>query len=245
MPVMDFFAGDELPIEFVIIETLSYMLFPNSESHRERYVAHRYGEYLLGEATNGAISMPSEMLAAILKDKNPKEVKEPSLSIVSKGCIAGEMLLILLELQAEGMETSVNRAAYLAEDHFWKARNAYGKRSTVTSGEKIKLAWSQYKSVSHFWAASNLAQGEDNRERWASRVVEKPGGFLSVAAKAAELATKVPQHSGKGQILAYDQLWTLPDYILLPECEWTCRGLRDSFREKINQYKSTHWNPTE
>lgn len=243
MPTMEFFAGEDIPLDFVLIETISYMLFPKSEGHRERYVAHRYGDFLLQGATDGAIAMPTEMFEAILRDNKPKEVKTPSHSIISKGCIAGEILINLIELDAEGGETSVNRATYLAEDYFWKATNTKGNRSAVLAGEKMKSAWSQFKSVSHFWAANNIIAADPNRDDWLQSIVKDPARFLAIAMKAKEKASVIKRYDGKGTIVPENNFWVLPSDIELPNCQWECTGLRDTQKEVNRRYKASHWNP--
>lgn len=235
MPTMDFFADQGTDKHMALIEVLAYMYFPDNEEDRERYVSFRYGDLVLSGAKDGQVIVPEEMFAAILKAKNPEKYREPPMSIVSQGSIAGVVLLGLLEMQAGGEEPSVNKSVYLAKDYFSRAINAYGGKSTVNSLQKIKSAWSKYKSVSHLWAANTLASTNLGQQVAIDRATQEPLTFLAEAEAVRRAASKLPHNLGT-------VMWKMPEAVQVPLCDFQFTRMSPKNAELLSQYDARMWN---
>jgi hypothetical protein len=150
-------ANDEF-----VFRTNAQMMHPNDEAVREGFFHKQVLDALMRKGTKDVLFTAESVQAMfIYKDKYPIY---PNQSIMIKGQTVGMMLLYMLGMNGKGIVPSVNKAIDLViKDFSLNYQNNEGKRSTIHSESKIKSAWSDYKTVAHFWAATLLLKEKEIR----------------------------------------------------------------------------------
>ncbi len=223
MPVMKFHSPYELA--FLPFEVTAYMLYPADEKLRNAYLARKNAEYSLRCAREDKReSVPIEVLEFLLENPYTAITGEME-SIAIQGSIAGEMLLILIELAASGKEASVYKAITYGSHYFREARDSSGEEISH-SKTSLRRAWSGFKTVAHLWAAFQIH-------------VHSPGNLsipinpnsclqqLSLANELGKLAQKLSSKHAPKPIFSSNELWTLPSSVELPKCTFMPPGLNE------------------
>lgn len=226
MPIMEFHAPYDSA--FLPYEITAYMLFPKSSSKRSAYLAKKMAEYTLKQSQDGSHLIPAEILQDLLENSTAgaPEITE---HIVKQACVAAEIFLNLVKLHCSGEDASVNKAIFLGDNFFEHAQNkAKGKISSSESS--IRRAWTAYTPSAHLWAAYIIINtAEHNSESYLRQ--------LSIATELVKIAPKVSSKNAKEPRFSSDELWTIPDFVKLPECSFLCSGLNAAERGRLPDYE--------
>ncbi len=224
--------------EFLPINVFAYMLYPKDEPTRQAFLANKCGEITLRQAQESHavdVTLPVGLMEIILKNRGAT-VHEASVKTTLSGSVAGNILLGLIEMQAEGIEPSVNKAIHLAKIFFERAENQAGQKVKITDTRSYRRHWAAYKPVAHFWAAIQLAADPLHSDHWATAMQDDPLRILALARDLLHAAEGITNTNSAGPILSREEMWTLPDSIQLPDQQMTCTGLTDTQRKDLESY---------
>ena len=227
MPIMEFHAPYDSA--FLPYEITAYMLFPQDAPKRSAYLARKMAEYTLKQSQEDSHLIPAEILQDLLENST---VSAPEITehIVKQACVAAEIFLNLVKLHCSGEDASVNKAMFLGDSFFKHAQNkVMGKISSSESS--IRRAWTAYKPAAHLWAAYIIIN--DTAEHDSDSYLQQ----LSIAKELVKIAPKVSSKNAKEPRFSSDELWTIPDFVELPECSFLCSGLNEAERGRLPDYE--------
>jgi hypothetical protein len=161
---------------------------------------------------------------------------------LTKGMLAGEVLLVVMQMQAPGQTRSVHTACrllaaaadqrptvtggVLSVPNLTTGFSAMTLRSQQTLHEK---AWLRYKAVAHLWAAYNLMRnlllqsGANGFSVVSRSPYEDPDAFLTFLALAEKYriwGEAFKPHAQRGKSLLDPQTtWSVPAHLILPPLE--------------------------
>ncbi|MFC0709742.1 hypothetical protein [Azorhizophilus paspali] len=236
MPIMEIVAPAWEA--FLPIQVFAYMIYPKDESARQAFIAHKCGEIALKTAqkSNAAeVALPTGLLEIILKTCGTKAHEVPVKTVLS-GAVASHILLALIEMQAEGVEPSVNKAIHLAKAFFKRAESRTGHKVTAADTRSYRRYWADYKPVAHLWAATQFAADPLHHDHWRSAMQDDSLRILALARDLLHAAEGITNTNSSGPILDREKMWTLPGTILLPGQQMTCSGLTDIQRKDLESY---------
>lgn len=236
MPVMDLHVPEWEAL--LPINVQAYMHYPEDEPARDAFIAHKIGEVLLATAhTNNDdyINMPTDLLDIILRTRGTV-VHEVTREIVESGAIAGQILLGLLKMQSEGIEASVNKAIHLSIAFYENAASKNGDKLKAKSVRAFRKAWSDYKSVGYLWAAVQLTVDSPADYAFNEAIEDKPLLVLGLARKLLHMTKDITNKNAQGPSLSYEEMWTIPEDIALPDVEVSFNGLSKAQRERLKTY---------
>lgn len=227
------------PFEAALLpfEVSAYMLHPSNEKRRKAYFARKRAEYWVFRASeDGLESVPVNALKDLLE--NPITAVEDEIeSLTIQGSVAGEILLNLIKLSANGEDASVNKAIHLGAQFFQEAKNSLGGEVEASGDRSIRRAWSAYKPVAHFWAAlqihSQSTVPPSTPINWDSYLQQ-----LSLGNELGKLAPKLTSKNARRPVLSQNDLWTLPCFVELPGCVFRCDGLDEQEKDWLRNYKA-------
>ena len=109
-------------------------------------------------------------------------------------------------------------------------------------------AWSDYKAVSHLWAARNFwVYDLKCDDAYAPDTPQGIIGFLSIAETFRKAAENPRSDTRRGQspvpVLRGNESWTVPENLSLPIFDMpTSKPLPESSRKTLDEYHARHGN---
>jgi hypothetical protein len=173
-----------------------------------------------------------------LADRTRHSYWESHSHAILKGLIAGQVLMLIKQIQDAGYVGSVNNAVLLLQH---EAQCKRAETRMPQSQASLRAAWGSYASVAHLWAAYHLFQARVIPE-W--RALASPDGFLTFLACAEfwrdfginHIAD--PTHRKMHTpTLSPEKTWTVPDTFSLPQRDFLIPALANTQRAKLD-YKS-------
>lgn len=217
---MEFCWGTDINPYIAQIEVMAYMLLPQSEQERERYVAFNSAHLMLKINESDEITIPRQMLQAFLSTERPERYTTTLPSDYHRGNLAGIILRSLLAMKADGISPSVNKAITLARDYFARALDQEDRKISINDPVRIRGAWTAYKCVSHLWAAFYIFHESLGAERMTDFVTEHPLAILAAAEEIRKASGCLPGSIGT-------ELISAPDGMKLPKVNFEITGLSD------------------
>gem|GEM_PF-5002746 len=159
------------------------------------------------------------------------------------GCAAGDVLLYLLQIDAAGIPSSVNKAVFVARDYLQGAKDGEGE-NIGASERYIRQCWEDFKPVAHLWAAYRVWQfnddpeGREGPESFSPFQMDSLRPFLALSEKLADLGAAHVAHGRREPTLAPDQLWRVPERIQLPDVTFTIPSLAGWIADALKRYKA-------
>jgi hypothetical protein len=202
---------DDSDASLLRLQLVGYMHFPSDESMRDA---------LIVAAKARAAQQESSRLWRIVSELIPREAQQG-------GIIAGETLIALLQLRASNIEPSLGKAQYLVNSGIQRQKRARDGR-LPSSDRSLRNAWSEFKRVSHFWAALQLSREVKMRE---CDLAEHPQNFLSLAVALFDTTANLT----RDQPLLDADTW-LPAPGILP-LQVSISPLADQQIESLKTYK--------
>lgn len=144
--------------QFTHIELLSHMICPDDDTLRRQFLASKLAATLI-EATTPVDGPAWKQLTEILIDAPSRDgLEKIRKNRQQNGEIAGHIISIFLAIANESVEeASLEKCFFIVEDYYRKSIRTPTGEAVRLKNRKIKTTWSTYKSVSHLWAAHNLA----------------------------------------------------------------------------------------
>lgn len=224
LPISDGQGALKLDAPFICWAT---MLFPDDEEKREQMAWRTLVAAILAEAAeageeNVTIDLADqvELVASAHLDRLPEVLAKRT----AAGRAAGDILQHLVAFAAHVPEhASVHKATYVVCQQL-KESSAQGRRKTPASRSWARTAWSQFKCVSHLWAAF-LNFGELAKEAGMPdlHIVEaSPEAlfyFLTISEWYRHQGESILPQSQVIPTLDPTVTWKVPDDLILPELE--------------------------
>jgi len=221
MPVMD--IDSESTTDNVLNTVMAYMLYPKSQEKREQFILVHYLREMSIQAPNESPQLPAYMLRLLVNAPSYEALTVEKSQLQSLAQMAGRTMLFETERIVENGQRSKQRARWMAQQYFLKARDANNRRGKYSEDTIKKSAWPQFESVAHFWAANHCIVEQLSHEGAVSFLDQTPLHFLSLA---NYILSKYAQDG------SYQKFWVLPDTISLPDTPWICTGENESDRKK-------------
>ena len=246
MAEMDFskivgLGNDPRAMDLVVF---SYMAFPEDAERRNMFL-DTFNANVLGRVADNfdgpigilAVLDPQSLLALVEAPTWEEQVQNATKTSFH-GAIVGRMILFLIEMAREGLQTSVGKARFLTANYFDKAANEFGEKG-FSGARTISRTWSEYKRVSHLWAAHQLLLEQHGAAGLLERCQSCP---LYVAAYGTYFAQLMQElRFWEGQPLSVfdpSELWLLPESIELPSVSFSCSGMSPEDKERLKEYKA-------
>ncbi len=226
----------------------SIMCFPRDEQKRKHYLASLQG-FVVGKMEEHFRQRPeyeSLPLGGFLGDylgrsleslggfsvlseaPNYEAMLDRAVQSVWPGCVAGDLLIHLIQMHAAGVQASVNKAVAIEKVFLAEAAAADGS-STGKTERYIRRAWEEFKPACHLWAAWRLL------ERTGS-VDEQTNGRLALSHILLDLALSLRPKGRREHLLRAEDMWHLPrryehpvliHFKIPPLDDWQLKALRD------------------
>jgi hypothetical protein len=172
---------------------LSLMHFPSSdEARRQFFVRHIVKKACDDGAAEAEVSLSTALLKDLIEGPGLLEMKAMTEEAVKKGSVAGDLLHLIYEMHARGLEEpSFGKA--LKEYQAFALGGKYGDGEALKYSEQtLRNFFSEYMPVAHLWAAFRLNRGpyayaEHPQDVFASSDMFRT--FLGVAKGIGEFAT--------------------------------------------------------
>jgi hypothetical protein len=227
------------------LEIRSYMLFPNDDTLRHQYLAASFAKVLCRLGDDDEVTLTTEVLRELIGAPSWGDLKVLSSKSTKRGVISGEILLSLIEMDNSNARPSVRKGKFLAEKYFHDAEDANGKKS-ASSEKSVSKAWSDYRDVSHFWAAQHLTI-KTFGHKGAEKYLESGENLLFLAAVATRLLERVLEidpgrNNSSGILIDAKKVWTVPKEIELPSIGLLFGDLNEDQIEDLGNYtlEKTH-----
>lgn len=221
-------------------DLISIMLFPQDEQKRNECACTlEWRRKLDGMTDNERAVLPKQDIEAIVSAPSFSQLMEVMARKAAVGQIAGELLLLALQLDASGMGGSLRKARFLVSHHNSIINESQGMKLWA-SVSSMKNAWKEYQTVAHLWAAlkilldANPEEFDDVDETVGiekildtlSRIpVER---FASTSTWALEKAAGLiasHQTSNGRPLLNIDTAWTFPNTVVADQFAAPVRDL--------------------
>jgi hypothetical protein len=198
---------------------MAWMLFPADAALREHHMAREVAEQACKEAAaSETISIAPQTLLALLDGPGGLEMKRLAAEATKRGTVAGDLLHLLYEMHARGVD----------EPSFGKALEHYKRFApglTYGDGEALKYSeqtlrtyFDEFRSVAHLWAAWRLNTGPyaylpDPRQVFHD--ASSLQTFLGVAKGVADFATTfIPKRTKPPRpVIEINDLIAIPESI--------------------------------
>lgn len=245
-------------------ELLGTMIFPFDAGKRRDFVlqlveairkepprgkvAHQKWYSQMSRFAESAISL-SELDHILFSSLPPqlnlaKSLREESLANFGKGLVAGQILLMLIQLADGAPEhATLNKARHLVSAKLRKkalASNGEAKIDVPFSPRSIENIWAQFKPVCHLYAAFIETRAEHARDSRSGELSRETMHKLLAIAEAYR--RRGQEHQSLGSLeptLDENQMWTVPANIALKDIEFSFRPVRISKADlaELNKYK--------
>lgn len=165
----------------LVFKVWAKMMHPNDDAKREDCFHAIVADTL---KTHGVQNVLFEDNAAAAMVRYGNNLAKPS--IMNKGGCAGAILLYMLAMKREGINSSLNKAIYLYQNDFAKnATNMRGESTSIHHTSKVIDAWVEYKEVAQLWAGFQLGKNQ---------MIEKQDWFV-VISMAKEIAKNAKERN--------------------------------------------------
>ncbi len=228
------------------------MCHPDSEEDRREFL-RSIQAWTVAEAFTDEPPLPTDMVpkdvrmaladGLSLHRALPKAAKSAGYG----GAVSGNILLFILRCAEHSpKDMSVLKAVdiigrKLVRDG--RRIRKQGEGTIAASRSAIMNAWTAFKPVAHFWAATRLWQLEDRVTDW-YYLLFRVDDLLEFIALAEELRQRGEALYARGQktldrsVLDPSAAWRVPDSLTLPNIEVTLPPLTDKEKSWLTEYRA-------
>lgn len=191
---------------------------------------------LMGEVF-GSLLAPLGGFSALRDAPGFDEMVDRRSSRVWPGCVAGDLLINVLQLSAEGLPASINRAIAIEEEYLSDIPTA-GRPGAGKNERYIRTCWADFKSVCHLWATVRVWEAQGCPDSFSPVREESIEGFLAISQALRMMGLRLQSPSRKEHLLEASEMWyvsrrfTLPTVTLkIPPLEdWKLEVLKRRFK---------------
>ena len=217
----------------------------------ERALVQAWNIKLSRDDEAGEFNVQKRELAAILAAPRLSDVVSAMEQDSDAGQIAGELLLLTLQLDAQDRNASLRKARYLITSRN-DMINITATKKLLASDTSIKNAWYRFRAVAHLWAAIViLAPDRSNDQLTFGRplpirqifelISNSPMGEIASISKwlFSRADQVIPRHqSKKGQaILEASNVWLFPDSLVSASLDFELPALPDWTSRVLDTYR--------
>ncbi len=191
-------------------EIIGYMVFPGDEKYREWWRLKTMAQAIVSE--NLEVTLSPQEFKALNDGPGFDAMRELVRKATSQGgIIAGETLIMLLRQHRSGINASLGKTQYMLSKVLSRMpRN--DSKPLPGSGNSIRKAWSNFRSVAHLWAARQFTHEHAVEQVIAECDLDKnPRNFLGLAASFHQVASALRLHGGQPILGA--NTWEVPSAI--------------------------------
>jgi hypothetical protein len=158
----------------VMLDLWPWMAHPDDQAGRERLTAYLWAKIL---AQSGQ-PIP-EFMAQRLAEAAEIGVGRDLDDALPGGCIAGDVLLVLLEFAANQVDgAGQDRGFHVVSECYAKAEDGHGHRFRA-GRDTVKKHWARYRNVAHLWAAHLILVREAEQSGDQSEAAVTDGKLLA------------------------------------------------------------------
>lgn len=161
MPIIPIDSSDDWR---TLPSVISIMLFPENEQKRNDCVCtlawHRKFD---GLSDDKEVVLLKQDVDAIIGAPSLSQIMEAMAREAAVGQIAGELLLLALQIDASAMDASLRKVRFLVSYRNSVINENQGK-NLWASDASIKKAWKRYRTVAHLWGALKIL-GDANSDK--------------------------------------------------------------------------------
>ncbi|MCD4750478.1 MAG: hypothetical protein K8R59_13995 [Thermoanaerobaculales bacterium] len=157
IPELDILDGRGEVSQFAPLYVIAAMAHPKDEDCQHRYLASEIVGRMIDEIPErGDIAIGQKLLWALWKCPGPEKTLRRAEDQVERGCVAGDVLLFILNHSVYEGAASVRKAQSVITADMFGARNLGGGYLKGISEITIRRRWSAFRTVAHLWAAIRL-----------------------------------------------------------------------------------------
>jgi hypothetical protein len=198
--------------------------------------------------------LPEGSFQILLRTPSSEEMSKRDAHAGSRGIVAGDVLLHIVQLEKHGYGGSVNKAVHLLE-HIYKQSTTSHGQSVPCNRTSIRNTWAIYKCVAHLWAAERVVADSffsekglsqepatfltrEFQEYTFSQCYNDLPTFLAMAEAFRQFGIHHVPRSQKVPILPPDETWSCMGTIPLPAIEIPVPPLTELAQDWLAQYRA-------